>query len=208
MAKINDSAINDRLESASAESVLLAPASALTPAIAGQRKEFAKWPYWLGLAALVAVALFLIARQKPSGSTTELQSPQSTQAQKVTATENSQPATEATNPDNRGDVVRRVMPQVSPNARRTIQGRIKVRVKVEVDATGNVTDATLESAGPSKYFSRIALEAARDWKFSPAQPGERSAPREWKLQFAFSRTGTEASAVRTARSRGVSKSRD
>ena len=74
----------------------------------------------------------------------------------------------------------RVMPQVSPSARRTIQGKIKVRVKVEVDAAGNVTEAQFESAGPSKYFSRRALEAARDWKFAPAQAGE-SGTREWKL---------------------------
>jgi TonB family protein len=87
------------------------------------------------------------------------------------------------------------MPQVSPSARRTIQGKIKVRVKVEVDAAGNVAKAKLESAGPSRYFSRIALEAAREWKFSPAQAGE-TGGREWKLQFGFSRAKTEASAVR------------
>ena len=187
--------INDRLESASAESAVPGAAFAPTPMIAGQRKESAKWPYWLGLAALVAVALLLIVRQKPSSPPTELQSTQAPQS----ATENSQSATETTNPDNRSGVVRRVTPQVSPNALRTIQGRIKVRVKVEVDAAGDVGKAALESAGPSKYFSRAALEAARDWKFSPAQTNEQGAAREWKLQFAFSRTGTEVSAVRTAR---------
>ena len=95
-------------------------------------------------------------------------------------------------------VVQRVMPQVSPSARRTIHGTIKVRVKVEVDAAGNVAMATLESGGPSKYFSRLALEAARGWKFSPAQATE-SGAREWKLQFAYSRAKTEASAVRFKR---------
>ena len=190
------SEINDRLESARAESALPGPASAPTPVIAGQRKESAKWPYWLGLAAVVAVAFFLIVRQKPSSPPTESQS---TQAPQSASHENPQPATETTNTDNRSGVVRRVMPEVSPNARRTIQGKIKVRVKVEVDTAGNVGKATLESAGPSKYFSRVALEAARDWKFSPAQTGEPGAAREWRLQFAFSRTGTEVSAVRTAR---------
>jgi TonB family protein len=90
------------------------------------------------------------------------------------------------------------MPQVSPSARRTIQGKIKVRVKVEVDAAGNVAKARLESAGPSKYFSRVALEAGRGWKFSPAHASE-SGEREWKLLFAFSRAKTEASAVRGKR---------
>jgi protein TonB len=190
--------IGDRLGSARVESALPAPASAPTPAIAGRGKDSAKWSYWLGLAALVAVAVFLIVRQKPSSPPMEVQS---TPAPQATAAENSQPATETTNPDKRSGVVRRVMPRVSPNALRTIQGRIKVRVNVEVDAAGNVGKATLESAGPSKYFSRMALEAARDWKFSPAQSGEQDAAREWKLQFAFSRSGTEASAVRTARQR-------
>jgi TonB family protein len=91
------------------------------------------------------------------------------------------------------------MPQISPSARRTIQGKIKVRVKVDVDAAGNVAEAKLESAGPSKYFSREALEAARAWKFSPAPAGEHSGDREWKLQFIFSRAKTEASAVRSKR---------
>jgi protein TonB len=147
------------------------------------------------LVALVALAFFLLARQKPSSPPPEAQS---TPAPQPTATENSQPATGTTTPRNQSGVVRRVMPQVSPNARRTIQGRIKVRVKVEVDAAGNVAKATLESAGPSKYFSRVALEAARDWKFSPAPASEQGATREWKLQFAFSRTNTEGSAVRAA----------
>jgi len=90
-----------------------------------------------------------------------------------------------------------VVPEVSASARRTIQGTIKVRVKVEVDAAGNVANAKIESAGASRYFSRVALEAARRWKFSPAA-GEVGA-REWKLQFAFSRTRTDVSAVRVKR---------
>ena len=187
--------IGDRLESAKVESTLPVPAPAQTSAIAGKPKESPKWPYGVGLVALVALAFFLLARQKPSSPPPEAQS---TQALQPTATEDSRLATGTTTPRNQSGVVRRVMPQVSPNARRTIQGRIKVRVKVEVDAAGNVAKATLESAGPSKYFSRLALEAARDWKFSPAPASEQGVTREWKLQFAFSRTNTEASAVRAA----------
>jgi TonB family protein len=90
------------------------------------------------------------------------------------------------------------MPQVSPSARRTIQGTIKVRVRVDVDAAGNVAKTKLELSGPSKYFSRVATEAAREWKFVPAEAGESDA-REWKLQFAFSRAKTGASATRANR---------
>jgi TonB family protein len=100
-------------------------------------------------------------------------------------------------PDENG-VVHRVLPQVSAGALRTVRGTIKVRARVTVDSAGNVTKARIESGGPSKYFSRIALEAARDWKFAPAQAGE-SGDREWNLQFDFNRKKTDASSVRGKR---------
>jgi TonB family protein len=172
-------------------------------AIAAQRKASAKWPYWLGLAAVVVVVFFLIARPKTSSPPAD---EQSTQGQQGAVAEGSQPvqtSPEHTKPgttssDNQNGIVRQVMPQVSPSARRTIQGTIKVRVRVDVDAAGNVAETKLELSGPSKYFSRVATEAAREWKFTPAQAGE-PAVREWKLQFAFSRAKTGVSAVRPAR---------
>ncbi len=91
------------------------------------------------------------------------------------------------------EIVERAMPQVSPGAQRTIHGKIKVRVRVQVDAAGNVTDARLKQAGSSRYFARAALEAARRWKFAPAAGGNR---RDWILLFAFTRAGTEMSATR------------
>ena len=207
----------------------------------GQQKASAKWPYALGLAAVLAFAFFLMARPKRPGPPTEVQS---TQTQHGASAENSQSArpptlpkpkprphapgaakvgdaraegatteaggeekaftntgftnTDINNTDHQSGVVQRVMPQVSPRARATIQGKVKVRVKVEVDAAGNVAKATLESAGPSKYFSRAALGAAQGWKFSPGQ-SDGSGTREWRLQFAFSRAKTDVSAVRTKR---------
>ena len=97
---------------------------------------------------------------------------------------------------NESDVVKRILPEVTPSARRTIHGTIVVRVKVQVDAAGNVQQAKIESGRVSKYFSRIALEAAREWKFSPAQSGE-TGDRHWVVKFGFSRVNTEASAARS-----------
>jgi TonB family protein len=164
-------------------------------------KQFAKWPYVLLLAVVVVVVLYLMTREKvPSASNgVPAESGQSSA---------SQPFTPSTQPDSvvggggtpsasNDGVVQRVMPEVSASARRTIQGTIKVRLRVEVDAAGNVANAKVESVGASKYFSRVALEAARRWKFSPAA-GE-NGTREWKLQFAFSRSRTEASAARVKR---------
>jgi eukaryotic-like serine/threonine-protein kinase len=180
--------------------------AAVVPVALSGQKPTAKWPYLLLLAAVVAIAVFLIARTKLSNS--ESSSPpaevQSTQAQP--ATSQSGPAPIQPEPaaggnervsasPNENGVVKQVMPEVSPSARRTIHGKIVVRVKVNVDAAGNVQQAKIESGRVSKYFSRIALEAARDWKFAPAQAGD-TGKREWKVQFGFSRAKTEASAVR------------
>src|SRR5882762_8497321 len=173
------------------------------PAFADRRKASAKWPYWLGLAAVVVVVLFWIAKPKTSSPPAD---EQSTQAARGAAAEGSQPAqtspgganTGTASHDNQNGVERQVMPQVSPSARRTIQGTIKVRVRVGVDAAGNVAKTKFELSGPSQYFSRVALEAAREWKFVPAGADE-SAVREWKLQFAFSRAKTGVSAVRAKR---------
>ena len=90
------------------------------------------------------------------------------------------------------EIIERATPQVSASARRTIHGKVKVRVRVEVDAAGNVTEAKLTDAGPSQYFAREALEAARHWKFAAASEETR---RSWALLFAFTRGRTEMSAV-------------
>jgi TonB family protein len=94
-------------------------------------------------------------------------------------------------------VLRRVMPRVSPGAQNTIRGTIRIVVRVNVDAAGNVTQARLQLAGPSPYFARLALEAARDWKFKPAQANGQAVASEWVVRFGLSRRGIEGSAERT-----------
>ena len=103
------------------------------------------------------------------------------------------PALKTSTPSGTGmsGVVHTVMPAVPQSARNTIQGRVRVRVRVQVDLSGNVLSAVLDSSGPSKYFARLALEAARGWKFTPAQAHGQFVASEWMLHFAFSRTGTE-----------------
>ncbi|MGO9124488.1 MAG: TonB family protein [Terriglobales bacterium] len=91
-------------------------------------------------------------------------------------------------------VVHTVMPAVSQRARSTIQGRVRVRVRVQVDTSGNVVSAVLDSPGPSKYFARLALEAAQGWKFTPAQDHGQLVASEWIVHFAFSRINTDVSA--------------
>ena len=92
-----------------------------------------------------------------------------------------------------GGARQRVLPDVPQSALNTIRGTVRVTVKVAVDPSGNVVEATLDSAGPSKYFARLALEAARQWKFSPARNEGGHVRNEWILEFRFQRTGPEAS---------------
>jgi len=174
--------------------------SASAPAVSGSQKASAKWPYVLVLAA-VAGAAFWMVRPKSSSAPAEVQATPTQQGamQSAMPAAGASGAERATAAIHQGDVVRRVVPEVSPGARRTIHGKIEVRVKVNVDAAGNVAQAKVESGRASKYFKRLALEAAQDWKFSPAQAGDQSGDREWKLQFGFSRAKTEASVVRSTR---------
>lgn len=97
-----------------------------------------------------------------------------------------------------GGVRQKVLPDAPQSALDTIRGTLRVVVKVAVDPSGNVADATLDSPGPSKYFARLALEAARKWKFQPAEVDGRPVSKEWLLQFYFKNTAVEAVPVQAA----------
>ena len=182
------------------------PASPTLP-VEAQSKPSRAWAYLVGVAAIAAVVFILVPRPKqpaatvavPSGSTqtqvTPTANPGTSNVEGVasTASGSQKPSIVA---DEDG-VVHRELPEVSQSARRTIHGTIQVRVKVKVDADGNVTGAKVESARVSKYFKRLAQDAANDWKFVPASGN--SSDRTWRLQFSFSRTKTGAAATKIAR---------
>jgi TonB family protein len=96
-----------------------------------------------------------------------------------------------TRTSSKGEVVHQVLPAVPQSARNTIHGKIRVGVRVQVDPSGKVTSTTLASPGPSKYFAKLALKAAQQWRFaSPQQDGQPVAT-TWLLRFQFGRTGTQ-----------------
>jgi TonB family protein len=90
-----------------------------------------------------------------------------------------------------GAVAEQVVPPVSQRSRDTITGKVRVAVRVTVDPSGNVVDASLESPGPSRYFAGLAQQAARRWKFTPPQGDGEAVRSEWILRFAFGREGVE-----------------
>jgi TonB family protein len=95
----------------------------------------------------------------------------------------------------KGAVADQVLPDVLPKAQATITGTINVKILVNVDASGAVSEATPESPGVSKYFATLAQKAAQKWRFKPAQVDGQAVASEWKLQFQFRQTGTEVTPV-------------
>jgi len=90
------------------------------------------------------------------------------------------------------------MPDVSSQARNTINGTVKVKVRVAVNTEGKVSQATLSERGPSKYFAKQALQAARQWTFVAPAHDEKPEASEWTLRFEFRKSGTKATAQRTS----------
>ena len=82
-------------------------------------------------------------------------------------------------------VIHQEIPDASRGARDTIHGDLKILVRITVDRSGTVTAETLQSQASSKYFSRLATEAARKWTFSPS-PRDND---QWVLRFDFTREG-------------------
>jgi serine/threonine protein kinase len=85
-----------------------------------------------------------------------------------------------------------VIPSVPRGARLTIRGTVRVSVRVIVEQDGTVFAALTEESGPSRYFERLAIDAAKQWTFPRS---DTAAQRLVLVRFAFSRDGTTARAV-------------
>jgi TonB family protein len=157
------------------------------------REEKSRLPFVVAgivVLAIITGALFLMR----GNSTQSADRGANTQTSAVAPGDSARPASTATtssapaNPSTPGQVINRVLPTPSRSALSTIHGTIKVRVKVKVDASGNVVHAGFVTSGPSQYFARLAMQAAQQWKFSPA-----ALPSESTLVFAYHRHGVDAS---------------
>jgi TonB family protein len=73
-----------------------------------------------------------------------------------------------------------------------------VKIRVTVDAGGHVSNATFDSPGPSKYFAKVALQAAQQWRFKPAQVDGQPVSSIWILQFQFTQAATEVNPIEAA----------
>ena len=162
-------------------------------------KHSKKW-----IVAPIAVALLVVAAlvgskfitRSPQAPPAETRPAESQAAHsEAPATQSQSPVPEKASPTKsaveRGSVSQQVLPEVSRSARNTITGRVRVDVRVLVDASGNVTQATLKSEAKSKYFANLARGAARRWKFNPPQVDGQATASEWLLRFQFGRASTQ-----------------
>jgi TonB family protein len=98
----------------------------------------------------------------------------------------------------KGAVLDQAKPEAAAKALATIHGTVRVGVKVHVDAAGNVSDAAVDGAGPSRYFADLSLKAARQWVFTPPESEGKSVPSDWKLQFHYTQSGVQMSSEQVA----------
>jgi TonB family protein len=98
----------------------------------------------------------------------------------------------------RGKVVQQILPDAPQKVRDTIRGKVRLSVKVNVDESGAVTQATLDAPGPSQYFADRTLAAAKLWKFVPAKLDGRNVPSQWLLYFEIDPAATTVHPKQTA----------
>jgi TonB family protein len=157
-------------------------------------------PVLLGAAVVIALAFGGVRLLRSHGSPSPAPIAEGTLPQ---AAGSGEPATQdphiagasAVN-SNRGDLVaataalHEVMPDVPPGVRRSIRGHIKVSVRIIVDPDGSVVAANAERGAHSRYFSRLASEAARQWTFAAVDGQSR---RTMQIRFDFDRDETTGS---------------
>ncbi|WP_116808011.1 TonB family protein [Steroidobacter cummioxidans] len=84
-----------------------------------------------------------------------------------------------------------VLPDVPQSALKTIRGTVRVSVRVTLDKQGTVVGAAAADRGPSRYFERLSVDAAKKWTFTPATLADR---RTMLVKFNYTRDGATAEA--------------
>jgi len=170
-----------------------------------------KWPKQRLFVAIAGVLVVLLAVWTGLRSSHTSQSPETSRSvpAEVSASSSSAPSADFKSVPSRSitrppdqparspandppSVLHEEIPDVPRSARNTIHGHIKVAVRVTVDRSGNVIHAAVESPISSKYFARLATEAARKWKFVSSADQD---SRKWQLRFEFTRGGATGRAA-------------
>jgi hypothetical protein len=166
-----------------------------------------KWRSFTVAGAIVLVAILAISRirdRRPKSEAGARVAVESSETQSKAQAPSSGPNVKATKvadsavASTPGKVVQQVVPEVARSARNTIQGHIRVTVKASVNSSGNVVGTKLMIHGPSRYFARLAQQAAQRSTFRPPQVEGRNVASQWTLSFEFSRAATNAHSTQTS----------
>ncbi|MGB0065452.1 MAG: TonB family protein [Terracidiphilus sp.] len=175
------------------EKVSAEPAGAVAPAAESTTKPSLKSNVQAVIGTLIVIGVALFVMRAGSHHKTPAPSQRSFSSAPA-VTRPAAPPSAPPAPIVKGEVASRAMPDIPAKVASTIRGHIKVAIRVQVDAQGNVTQASVDSAGPSRYFADRALDAAQKWKFTPAWIGGTTVPSVWLLHFQFGAAGNEANA--------------
>ena len=164
------------------------PPAARTAVEGGQAGGSRMWVGVLAVLVLVAViGLWLHARRAAPPNASGEQAVAAGQG----AAQSGEKQRPSGGPEQHGAVLQQVLPDVPAPAMRTIDGTVRLSIRVAVDASGSVTEASVQDAGSSPYFVPFALDAARKWRFAPAHAGGRAIPSAWVLHFELQQSGIE-----------------
>jgi len=90
-------------------------------------------------------------------------------------------------------VLRKVLPVVSEKARATINGTVRINVRVQLNPDGTVSSAELANPAGSQFFADLALKAAQQWQFGPpASDDTAPVPSSAVIRFDFTQITTSA----------------
>jgi TonB family protein len=84
------------------------------------------------------------------------------------------------------------IPEIPPRIRESIRGHVRVAVRLIVDKEGSVFAALVDEPGPSRYFERLAIDAAKKWTFPPL---DTTGSRLELVRFDFTRQGATGRVV-------------
>lgn len=97
--------------------------------------------------------------------------------------------------NSKGEVVKRVLPDVEPGATRSMRRPMEVELRVSVDEDGRVSNVEYVTRGPGNYFARKARQAAQAWKFKAPESNGQAVASQWVLLFRFERRRTDVTAT-------------
>ncbi len=151
-------------------------------------------PWLIGAAVLLVVffAALLVRSHKTATAPVAESGTSATPAEPASPQAKPAPTPGARGGPAKGAVEERVMPKIPEKASRSIRGKVNVKIRVSVNRSGEVTSASIDSEGGSRYFAQQALVAARKWRFKPAHHGREAVPSVWLLRFQFRRDRSEA----------------